>query len=59
MRQAGVLSKVLPESEKWGIDSIHGLVAAERDLGWAADAMLRLEAIVPPDAERMQALADG
>ena len=36
MRQAGVLTKVLPESEKWGIDAIHGLVAAERDLGWAA-----------------------
>ncbi len=34
-----------------GIDAIHGLVAAERDLGWAADALLRLEAIVPPDAE--------
>ena len=58
MRQTGVLSKVLPESEKWGIDAIHGLVAAERDLGWAADAMLRLEAIVPPDAKRMQVLAE-
>ena len=58
MRQAGVLTKVLPESEKWGIDAIHGLVAAERDLGWAADAMLRLEAMVPPDAERMTALAE-
>jgi poly(A) polymerase len=57
MRQAGVLSKALPESEKWGIDAIHGLVAAERDLGWTADAMLRLEAVVPPDAERMMALA--
>ena len=53
MRQAGVLTEVLPESEKWGIDAIHGLVAAERDLGWAADPLLRLEAIVPPDAERM------
>lgn len=58
MRQAGVLTKALPESEKWGIDAIHGLVAAERDLGWAADALLRLEAIVPPDAERMTALAE-
>ncbi|MDQ2634711.1 MAG: CCA tRNA nucleotidyltransferase [Pseudomonadota bacterium] len=58
MRQAGVLTKVLPESEKWGIDAIHGLVAAERDLGWAADALLRLEAMVPPDAERMVALAE-
>ena len=57
MRQAGVLTKALPESEKWGIDAIHGLVAAERDLRWSADALLRLEAMVPPDDARMQALA--
>ncbi|MGE0282398.1 MAG: CCA tRNA nucleotidyltransferase [Rhizobiaceae bacterium] len=57
MRQAGVLSKVLPESEKWGIDAIHGLIAAERDLKWSPDAMLRLEAIVPPDQGRMAELA--
>jgi poly(A) polymerase len=58
MRQAGVLSRVLPESEKWGIDAIHGLVAAERDLGWDADPLRRLQSIVPPDAERMAALAE-
>ena len=58
MRQAGVLTKVLPESEKWGIDAVHGLVAAERDLGWEPDALLRLEAIVPPDAARMAAMAE-
>ncbi|TAM98996.1 MAG: CCA tRNA nucleotidyltransferase [Rhizobiaceae bacterium] len=57
MRQASVLTAVLPESEKWGIDAIHGLVAAERDLGWAVDPLVRLEAIVPPDAVRMRALA--
>lgn len=57
-RQAGVLSRILPESEKWGIDSIHALVRAEQDLGWTPDRLLRLAAIVPPDAERMQALAD-
>jgi poly(A) polymerase len=57
MRQASVLTSVLPESEKWGIDSIHPLVRAEQDLGWDADPLLRLEAIVPPDAARMQALA--
>jgi len=57
MRQAGVLTKALPESEKWGIDAIHGLVAAERDLGWDVDAMLRLEAMIPPDADRMSGLA--
>src|SRR5690606_31269547 len=58
MRQAGVLTKVLPESEKWGIDALHGLVSAERDLGWAADALLRIEAIVPPDDGRMAVLAE-
>ncbi|TPJ81306.1 CCA tRNA nucleotidyltransferase [Mesorhizobium sp. B2-6-2] len=58
MRQAGVLTAVLPESEKWGIDAIHGLVRAGKDLGWAADPVLRLEAIVPPDAERMKTLGE-
>ncbi|SFO07296.1 poly(A) polymerase [Mesorhizobium sp. NFR06] len=58
MRQAGVLTAVLPESEKWGIDAVHGLVRAEKDLGWTTDAMLRLEAMVPPDAMRMKTLAE-
>jgi len=58
MRQAGVLTAVLPESEKWGIDAIHGLVKAGKDLGWATDPMLRLEAIVPPDAVRMKTLGE-
>lgn len=57
MRQASVLSRVLPESEKWGIDAIHGLVAAEAAFGWRHDPLLRLQAIVPPDAERMEKLA--
>jgi len=57
MRQAGVLTEILPETEKWGIDGIHGLVATEQALGWAPDPMLRLAAIVPPDAERLEALA--
>ena len=58
MRQSGVLSLALPETEKWGIDAIHALVAAERDLGWLADPLLRLEAIVPPDPARMGELAE-
>ncbi|MBE0692106.1 MAG: CCA tRNA nucleotidyltransferase, partial [Aquamicrobium sp.] len=57
MRQTGVLSLVLPESEKWGIDAVHALVAAGRDLGWQPDPLLRLEAIVPADPARMAALA--
>ncbi|ODT05505.1 MAG: poly(A) polymerase [Mesorhizobium sp. SCN 65-20] len=58
MRQAGVLTAVLPESEKWGIDAIHALVRAEADLGWAPDPLLRLASIVPPDAARMKTLGD-
>ncbi len=57
MRQAGVLSRVLPESEKWGIDAIHGMVETETAFGWPPDALLRLQAIVPPDPARMEALA--
>ncbi|EFM58259.1 polyA polymerase family protein [Brucella sp. BO2] len=56
MRQAGVLNLVLPESEKWGIDAIHGLVRTQSDLGWQADPLLRLESLVPPDAVRMEEL---
>ena len=58
MRQTGVLTAILPESEKWGIDGIHGLVAAEAALDWAPDALLRLEAIVPPQSERMETLGE-
>ena len=57
MRQSGVLTEILPETEKWGIDAIHGLVATEQSLGWAVDPMLRLAAIVPPDKDRLAALA--
>ncbi|MQB10548.1 CCA tRNA nucleotidyltransferase [Agrobacterium sp. ICMP 6402] len=57
MRQSGVLTEILPETEKWGIDAIHGLVATEQSLGWAVDPMLRLVAIVPPDKDRLAALA--
>jgi poly(A) polymerase len=57
MRQAGVLTRVLPETERWGIDLIHPLVRAEADLGWPADPLLRLEALLPPDPDRTRALA--
>ncbi|MET0358596.1 MAG: CCA tRNA nucleotidyltransferase [Pararhizobium sp.] len=57
MRTSGVLTEVLPESEKWGIDAIPGLVATEQALGWPVDPLLRLAAMVPPDAERLEAMA--
>lgn len=57
MRQASVLSRILPESEKWGIDGIHGLIEAERDLGWTPDPLLRLASIIPPDPARIAPMA--
>lgn len=57
MRQAGVLGEVLPESEKWGIDAIPALIAAEKSFSWRPHPLLRLAAIVPPDAERLEAMA--
>ncbi len=58
MRQIGILTEVLPETEKWGIDAIPGLIAAEQALGWLPEALLRLAAIVPPDAARLAKLAE-
>jgi tRNA nucleotidyltransferase/poly(A) polymerase len=56
MRQTGVLSAILPETEKWGIDALSGLIEAERQHGWDVDCLLRLMAIVPPMAERVEEL---
>jgi len=56
MRQTGVLTKVLPESEKWGIDTMMPLVETEQELNWEPDALLRLMAIVPPTEERLSPL---
>ncbi|MEX0956502.1 MAG: CCA tRNA nucleotidyltransferase [Rhizobiaceae bacterium] len=58
MRQTGVLTQVLPETEKWGIDFQPGLIDAEASQKWKPDPLLRLEAIVPPDAVRMAAMAE-
>lgn len=58
MRQTGVLTRVLPETEKWGIDAIPGLMNAEREFGWRRDPLLRIEAMVRPDPENMEKLAD-
>lgn len=58
MRTSGVLAAVLPETEKWGIDAIHGLVATEQALKWQPDALLRLAAIIPPDSDRIGQMAE-
>jgi len=56
MRTTEVLAKTLPES--WGIDAIHRLIAAEQAEGWSPNALLRLEAILPPHRARIEALAE-
>ncbi|WP_332065987.1 CCA tRNA nucleotidyltransferase [Bartonella sp. CB189] len=58
MRQSGVLTIILPETEKWGIDAIHSLVKIERVFGWEIDPLLRLESIVPPDSVRLHKMAN-
>jgi tRNA nucleotidyltransferase/poly(A) polymerase len=56
MRTTEVLQKALPES--WGIDAVHRLVAAEKTEAWSPDALLRLEAIIPPHRARIDALIE-
>ena len=57
MRTTGVLTEILPESEKWGIDLFPGLEQAEKEFGWSPDAILRLEAIIRPDPTNVARLA--
>ncbi|MEM0899508.1 MAG: CCA tRNA nucleotidyltransferase [Pseudomonadota bacterium] len=57
MRQSGVLTALLPESENWGIDAIHGLVDAEQAFGWTPDPIIRLASIIPPNETRVRELS--
>lgn len=57
MRQVAVLTEILPETEKWGIDAIPALVATEQALDWVPDPLLRLASIIPPDVARLDAMA--
>ncbi len=56
MRQTGVLTSILPESEKWGIDFLPGLVSAESDNGWSQDSILRLMSIIAPNRDSVETL---
>lgn len=57
MRQIGVLTLLLPESEKWGIDAINPLIEAERKHDWQADGLMRLMAIIPPRLDTVNEIA--
>ena len=58
MRTASVLTTILPESEKWGIDLVGPLVEIGEQAGWQPDALLRLMAMVPPDTQRLATMAE-
>ena len=57
MRTAGILTVLLPEGEKWGIDAMPHLIGLEKELEIEPDPMRRLMAILPPDPDRIVALA--
>ena len=57
MRTTGILSVVLPESDKWGTDAIPGLLRLEHEQDWAPDGLFRLMGMVRPDSDTVKALA--
>ena len=57
MRTTGILNLILPETQKWGIDTIPALIRLEAQQGWSADPMLRLMAIVRPHLDAVRPLA--
>lgn len=57
MRTTKILSEVVPETEKWGIDLLPPLVTARWQAGEPVDPLLRLMAIIPPRLDRVQQLA--
>lgn len=57
MRTTGILGGVLPETVKWGIDAIPGLIRNEREYGWEPDYLLRLTAMMRPHEETADGLA--
>lgn len=55
MRTTEVLNAVLPEN--WGLDQFHWLIAAEREQGWKADPLLRLQAMLRPGGDVADAVS--
>ncbi len=57
MRTTGILGGLVPESVKWGIDAIPGLIRLEAAEGLSPDYLLRLMAIVRPETENVTGLS--
>jgi len=58
MRTTGILGGLLPETAKWGIDAIPGLIRLEQEQHWEPEPIFRLMAMVRPDVETVTGLAD-
>lgn len=56
MRTTEVLNEVLPEN--WGLDQFHWLINAEREQGWAIDPLRRLQAMLRPADDVVEALSE-
>lgn len=54
MRTTGILGGVLPETVKWGIDAVPGLIRCEQTFGWMPDYLLRMMAMMRPHEETVQ-----
>lgn len=57
MRTTGILASVLPETEKWGTDSVPALMRLEQQEAWSPDALFRLMSMVRPHVETMENLS--
>ena len=57
MRTTGILGEILPETVNWGIDAIPGLISCAGQYDWEVDYLLRLMAMIKPDAAVVKALA--
>lgn len=57
MRTTKILTIIVPETEKWGIDLLPPLVTVRKQAGEPIDPILRLMSIIPPQLDRVQELA--
>jgi poly(A) polymerase len=57
MRTSHILSLIVPESAKWGIDLVPPIVKQASNRGEKPDPVLRLMAMIPPEPEKAQTLA--
>ena len=56
MRTTEILNGILPEN--WGLDQFHWMLTAEREEKWHIDPLRRLQAMIRPSEDVVNALAD-